>query len=337
MKGIAHFAVGVAVATFFPEVVNGAAQDLAFGPVLGGIAGLLPDTLDFKFLRYFERPDVVIDPARIVDADGAPDPQAMATQIAEALEQAYDSNAPVRVQLHSLKLGSDLWQRWSIALDPERSRVLVTLGPAVTTGQIPAADRTTPKQTVAQAPVPFPVRYTYQDKIQVDIFRGPSLALRRVDDGVEITFLPWHRAWTHSLLAVLLAGAAGSLLLPVYGLVMALAVVAHILADQLGHLGSNLAFPLTHRRTAGLGLIHSGDALPNFLAVWLSGAVILLNLDRFSAAPSIPVAPYVLVVILLPSLILVAAGIRRSRRRAAPRPPAITEIMDESSQSDLPF
>jgi len=64
MKGIAHFAVGVAVATFFPEIVHDAAQSLAFGPVLGGIAGLLPDTLDFKLLRYLQRPDEVIDPAK---------------------------------------------------------------------------------------------------------------------------------------------------------------------------------------------------------------------------------------------------------------------------------
>lgn len=336
MKGIAHFAVGVAISTFFPQVVDGAAQDLAFGPVLGGVAGLLPDTLDFKFLRYFERPDVTIDPAHSVDVDGAPDPQAMAAQVAAALHQAYDSDAPVRLQLHSLKLGSDLWQRWSLTLDPERRQVCVAIGPAVTTGQLPVAGGTAPRQAAACAPVPFPLRSTYQDEIPVDIFRGPSLALRRVGDGVEITFLPWHRAWTHSLLAALLAGAAGSLIAPIYGLVMALAVLAHILADQLGHLGSNLAFPLTRRRTRGLGLLHSGDALPNFLAVWFSGAVILLNLDRFSAAPLIPVAPYLLAVIVLPGLILVAGSVWL-RRRCPSRPPAITEIFDVSSQSDLPF
>lgn len=51
MKGIAHFITGVAIATLFPEVVGRAAEGSLL-PVLGGIAGLLPDTLDFKFVRY---------------------------------------------------------------------------------------------------------------------------------------------------------------------------------------------------------------------------------------------------------------------------------------------
>ena len=53
MKGIAHFVTGVALATFFPEVVQAGAQGSL--PMLGGIAGILPDTLDFKFARYFDR------------------------------------------------------------------------------------------------------------------------------------------------------------------------------------------------------------------------------------------------------------------------------------------
>ena len=65
MKGIAHFLTGVAVASFFPEIVYGASQNLSFGPVLGGIAGLLPDTIDFKVARYFAPLDDEIDYQRI--------------------------------------------------------------------------------------------------------------------------------------------------------------------------------------------------------------------------------------------------------------------------------
>ena len=54
MKGIAHFITGVALATFFPEVVQSGAQGSLL-PMLGGIAGILPDTLDFKFARYLKR------------------------------------------------------------------------------------------------------------------------------------------------------------------------------------------------------------------------------------------------------------------------------------------
>jgi membrane-bound metal-dependent hydrolase YbcI (DUF457 family) len=334
MKGIAHFAVGVATATFFPEVVHAAAQSLAFGPVLGGIAGLLPDTLDFKFLRYFERPDVIVDPAHTVDAEGVPDPGAMAAQIAAALQKVYGSGEPLRIQLHSLKLGSDLWQRWSVALDPERGQVTVTIGPAVTTGQVPVRAA---KPAVAHAPVLIPLRYKYQDEILVDIFRGPSLAFQRAEDAVEVVFLPWHRAWTHSLLAVLLAGMLGTLLAPIYGLVMALAVAAHIVVDQLGHLGSGLLFPLTRRRVPGLGLFHSGEPLPNFLTVWLSCAVILLNLDRFSAAPAIPMVPYVLAAIVPPCLGLVALSLGLGASGITAHSPAMHEVLDESSRSDSPF
>lgn len=52
MKGISHFITGVAIATFFPEVVRaGGAGSLL--PMLGGVGGILPDTIDFKFARYW--------------------------------------------------------------------------------------------------------------------------------------------------------------------------------------------------------------------------------------------------------------------------------------------
>ena len=60
MKGISHFLAGVAAATFVPGVVESAAQG-SYLIVLGGFFGLLPDTLDFKFARYFEH-HVNIDP-----------------------------------------------------------------------------------------------------------------------------------------------------------------------------------------------------------------------------------------------------------------------------------
>ena len=78
MKGITHFVSGVAIATFFPYVVQQGASGGVL-PVLGGIGGILPDTLDFKFARYFERYDDEIDP----DADH-PDPREIAERVAAA-------------------------------------------------------------------------------------------------------------------------------------------------------------------------------------------------------------------------------------------------------------
>jgi len=97
VKGIAHFVSGVAVATCFPEIVHNASQSLAFGPALGGLAGLLPDTLDFKVTRYFRRVDDEIDPAEIVDGLGNPDPQSIADRIARAMNRAYMSDETVQI------------------------------------------------------------------------------------------------------------------------------------------------------------------------------------------------------------------------------------------------
>jgi len=54
MKGITHFLTGVAIATFFPEVVRQAA-DGSLLPVLGGVAGILPDTLEIGRASCRER------------------------------------------------------------------------------------------------------------------------------------------------------------------------------------------------------------------------------------------------------------------------------------------
>ncbi len=339
MKGIAHFAVGVAVTTFFPEILHDAAVGLAFGPVLGGIAGLLPDTLDFKLLRYLDRPDIVVDPARFPSSAppgaGLPDPQPMAEAVAAAADRAHESGRRVRLQLHTLRLGSDLWRRWCIGFEPARRQVHVRLGPMVTTGQVPLAGSAPPEAGGGSAPLRAPLLHPDGEEIVVDILSGPSLAFEPAGGAVEVIFLPWHRAWTHSLLMALILGVLGSLLAPIYGLALALAVLAHILVDQLGFMGSNLLFPLTHRRTRGLGLFHSGEALPNFATIWICGAVILFNLDRFSAQPILAPWPYFLLAVALPGLLLLGAtrASGRVRRGAAVAP--MGEALDEATEVDI--
>ncbi len=345
MKGIAHFATGLAVASFFPGVVHGAAQSLSFGLLLGGLAGLLPDTLDFKFLRYFERVDDEIDPAKITTVEGYPDPQAMAQRIAEAMNDAYKRNSKTKVQLHTLRLGTDLWRQYSVTLDAASQQVLVRIGPVVTTGQVPYAGSKISGLAPGTAQVEAPILHTYDAETKIDIFSGPSLAFERADDAVKVTFVPWHRVWTHSLLMVLLLGAIGTLIAPVYGLVMALAVLAHILADQMGYMGCNLFFPLTRSRKSGLRWMRSGDAIPNFLTVWISLVVLFLNLDRFSETPSIPVWPYVLGVVVVPCLFFLGLAawdrLRRHRQptvypqKLAVATMAAVEALDETSEVDI--
>jgi membrane-bound metal-dependent hydrolase YbcI (DUF457 family) len=338
MKGIAHFAVGVAVATFFPGIVHDAAQCLAFGPVLGGIAGLLPDTLDFKLLRYLQRPDEVIDPAHFDTAEpgtGQLDPQPMANRIAAAVDQAYESGHRAQIQLHTLQLGSDLWRRWCLEFDAPQRQVRVHLGPVVSTSQVARAGSVPAGLASGSAQVRAPLLVRENSEIVVDIFSGPSLSLEPGGDGVEVIFLPWHRAWTHSLLVALVLGLLGALLAPVYGVVVALAVLAHILVDQLGHMGSNLLFPFARRRTRGLGLFHSGDALPNFVTVWTSGALILFNLDRFSAQPTLAPWPYFSLAVALPALLLLGTMLAPHRGQGRATPTPIGEALEEGAEVDI--
>ena len=100
---------------------------------------------------------------------------------------------------------------------------------------------------------------------------------------VEIDFLPWHRNGSHSLtVGALLAGIA-SLWNGRAGVVIFGAYVVHIIEDQLGHMGTNLLFPFTKKRTPGLKMMRFGDAFPNFGCVWLCGLLIFWNL--YAAIP----------------------------------------------------
>jgi hypothetical protein len=107
-----------------------------------------------------------------------------------------------------------------------------------------------------------------------------------------------------------------------------LGYAGHILEDQLGYMGSNLFWPITGRRYDGLRLIHSGDAIPNMVTVWLSLTLLLLNLDRARDLPLIAPGPYLGFVVLLPSLLLIGIYARRKWRR-------FTASLDSSLDSSL--
>ncbi len=308
MKGIAHFITGVAIATFFPEVVREAAEGSLL-PVLGGVAGILPDTLDFKFARYFERYDLEIDPGP------EPDAQEIAERIAGAMRKAYETGRPQNVMLHTVRLGADLWRQYVVRFDPARSEVGVRIGPVVTTGQVPFPSSEPEGAKEARVQVGVPMVHTYDAENRVDIFSGPSFRFVRKGDRLYVHFLDWHRRWSHSLtlaavLGLVVAGVAalaewlrrGALShTPMWaGLVAGLGFAGHVLEDQLGFMGSNLFYPFTKERSLGLQLLHSGDAIPNFLTVWTAAALILFNLDRFSASPRLDAPLFLLLAVALP-------------------------------------
>lgn len=279
MKGISHFVTGVAVGTFFPEAVHAAANG-SFLLVLGGIGGLLPDTLDFKFARFIEKPDVVIDPhPQQFEA------QQIADEIAATINYVGETHQKQILKCNTLRVGPDWWQQYAIQFDTKNAQVNVALGPIVNTSQIPLpeSERRAPQ---GHAKIHTPLLPTYDEFTMIDIFSGPSFAIEWRNGRVEIDFIPWHRQYSHSLfMALLFGGICGALFGVTAGLIGFGAVLAHVLEDQLGYLGSNLFWPLTRVRSTGAKLIHATDAIPNFFTVGTSIYFILFNLDRFSAQP----------------------------------------------------
>jgi membrane-bound metal-dependent hydrolase YbcI (DUF457 family) len=331
MKGIAHFITGVAIATFFPEVVQQAAGGSVL-PMLGGIAGILPDTLDFKFARYFERYDLEIDPG--------PDPDArdIAEQVVGAMRRAYETRNPQNVMLHTIRLGADLWRQYTIRFDPEQGEVAVRVGPIVNTGQVPLPGSEPEGADEVRVKVDVPMVHTYDAENRIDIFSGPSFKFERRDNKLHVHFLDWHRRWSHSLTLAAAVGVVAGLFFGKWaGIVAGLGFAGHILEDQLGFMGSNLFYPFTKGRSTGLQLLRSGDAIPNFLTVWTSVALILFNLDRFSAQPRLNPSWFLGLAVVLPVAVL--GGLYQGRRRREkPEPKEALRQRDIVSEAeDVPL
>jgi membrane-bound metal-dependent hydrolase YbcI (DUF457 family) len=331
MKGITHFVSGVAIATFFPEVVQQAAGG-SLMPMLGGIGGILPDTLDFKFARYFERYDLEIDPG------SEPDARQIAERVVGAMRQAYESRKPQNVMLHTVRLGADLWRQYAIRFDPAQNEIAVRIGPVVNTGQVPLPGSELEGAQEVRVKVGVPMVHTYDAENKIDIFSGPSFKFVRKGDRLHVLFLDWHRRWSHSLTLALALGLLGWLLFGKWGgLVMGLGFVGHILEDQLGFMGSNLLFPITKDRVIGAQLLRSGDAIPNFVTVWVAVALILFNLDRFSAQPMLHPWWFLGLAVALPLVVLggVYQWLRWRGKRQAKAALQQRDIISETEEVEI--
>lgn len=282
MKGFSHFVGGLAVASFFPAAVEAAAKGVPWYFVIGGVAALLPDTVDFKFLRFFFRHDHETDPGDIV-----PNPAPLAGLLARAVKDAADSGKSVAVKLNTLPLEGHAWQQYSVRFDPANRSVSAVIGPIVSTSQRPIRQTSA---TGASATVKTEVQAypSYTATTTVDILDGPVLAMIPQPDGrVKVDFIPWHRSRSHSLVVGLLPGLlAGAAWNPIAGAVALTAFGSHILIDQLGFMGSNLWYPFTRQRTRGLQWIRSMDPFANVTMVWISLILILWNLSK-TAGPDL--------------------------------------------------
>lgn len=272
-----------------PAAVRAGAEGDATYFLLGGICGLLPDTLDFKFVRFFARREIEVSPDPL-----HPDPRLIAEAVAEAIGRAHIESRPVAIKLNSIRLGADAWQQYAVHLDVARQRVRVTYGPVVDTGRNPTARPTC--EAEGAAPLPCPVTLDYEATTTVDILDGPLFRMEPAPGGRVIPrFIPWHRQWSHSLITAGCVGAGCALLWGAWaGVVACAAWAAHALLDQLGFMGASFWYPIRKTRAPGLGLTHSSQGLPNLAAVWLACLLIFWNLYRAGGAslPRIGAARY---------------------------------------------
>lgn len=316
MKGFAHFMSGLAVTSCFPPAVAAAEQGNPLYFILGGVFALLPDTLDFKVLRYFYRHDVEVAPDPL-----APDPQMIADAIAGAIDTAAIQQKYFRIKLHTIRLSADRWQRYLIHFDTANRQVSVSITDIVDTGGNPETG-TAYKPVSAAAAFSAPLRLDYTAETRIDIFDGPHFQMTPARDGtVTPEFIPWHRQQSHSFLTGLFfAIPVGLLWGPLAGTVVASAYAAHIVLDQLGYMGSNLFWPITHRRVPGLKLQHSAKSTPNLTMAWGSALLIYWNLAcNASNAVTFP-NPFRLFVLagIIPFALLMLLR-RQLRKEPAPR------------------
>lgn len=311
MKGIAHFATGLCVASFVPGALEPGSLLIA----LGGVCAMLPDVLDFRFERFLEKHDAEIAPDMFDD-----DPHRMAEALAAPLRQTLADGKPRRVQLHPSRKSALDWTLYAVKFDALRGEVSIRMD----NGQ-------TGRARVGQ------LAYGYDGDLRVEELGGPSFGFTKTGDCAQVEFLPWHRARTHSLVMAALAGLlCFALMGPAAGAVGFLAYAAHVLEDQLGYMGNNMFWPFSRGRSPGLRLLHAADAPANLAAIWLSLSLLLLNMDRAAPTPLISVGPYLAFVVVAPALALAAMQARKLRGRVAAARPSERdrEIMGEMLEAE---
>jgi len=284
MKGLTHYIVGVAVATFFMDAVQMTLIDKSWILLLGGIFGILPDFMDFRFARY-----LIVHDYEITPGHKELNPRVVANTIAKAIDQAAQTGKSVKVKCHSMKVTQDLWRQYSVRFDTDKKEIISKIGPLVTTGQTPQPG-TEPKgdKAVAVAKYKADLNHTYHLATNIDIWHGNDWEFVPEGDKIRVDFIPWHRKIWHSLTAAFLFAPFGFLF---YGIgsegimaamIIVLAFWSHVLCDQLGNLGSNLIYPFTKKRARGLKLTAAADPFSNISFVYWAIATIIFNFNAFN-------------------------------------------------------
>ncbi len=313
MKGLTHFMSGAAVASFFLPAVKMAGAERIGGAnsfilCLGGLFGIMPDTMDFKMGQFFTKAEHEIDPDPM-----NPDPQEMAEGLGKALDDAYEKGTMVKAQMYPMRLGADLWRQYVVNFDGQTNEVVIVLNEIVTTSQVPVLGSEPPKgKRIGRYKIKGEFNITHGRPSVVDIMSGPMYGFKKNEQGkMEIEFLPWHRTWSHSyvlgamlsipvwLIASLVAGWNIGWL---YGLIAFLGFAVHLTEDLTGHMGGSLLWPLIKPRCNGLNLFKASNPHANFSVDYAAVILILFNLNRFAPEPAFTLSAfkYFLYALILP-------------------------------------
>lgn len=297
MKGISHFAAGIAAASFFPEAIETAAGGNPLYMLLGGFFGLLPDTLDFKFIRYFCKYDIEVAPDPV-----NPDPDLIADALIKGLGDAWTLRRKVCVKFHTLRLAADRWLAYRIEIDRKKQRITVQFGDILDTGGNTVGWRN--ENLKAARRMPCDLVSDYGGRVDVTFLEGPTLLLCPEKTFVRSVFIHWHREWSHSLMMACFAAGFVIMLVDVTaGLIAASALLLHVIMDQAGFMGNNLFYPLSSCRVRGERLLRSGTGIWNISAVWMSALLALWN-SGLRHTLEISMFPYLLRAGLIPLLVL---------------------------------
>lgn len=247
MKGITHFISGVAVASCFPVAVDSIFQSKSLLLPLGGIFGILPDTLDFRIARYIWNYQKVVK----IDEKNL-DPKVVAETVAAAIDEAATTRKMVTLRLNIIRISSSYYRTYNVYIDDAKKEVTAIIGPLKTMSQVMERSEYMPSaakilksieeqgiaktfadiyETVPCLPGSAPaadncytakfsadIENTYYHDTEVGIFSGPDFSFHPTEEGrIRIDFIPWHRRSTHSFTVGLLMGPLAFLLLASWG------------------------------------------------------------------------------------------------------------------------
>lgn len=254
----------------------------------------------------------------------APHPQYIASMIAKAIDEAFETGRMVTVKLHNIRMPGDVYRRYVVYYDTPARTIKVYMGPLVTTGGVPIKGTDVPGyRKIGEAQPKYHFVKTYPRPTVIDAFSGPEIGYRKtkLPDGrevVEEVFIPWHRGFSHSFTAGFLFALA---LLPflflinyphIWQLFLAsmLGYWMHVIEDQMGFMGNNLFPPLTKNRVPGLMLGPNIYTAINFATSWMMISLIIWNINRYTLPRPVPLPDHILLpILLIPTIIIYAYGV----------------------------